>query len=169
VGFINLPERDPWRALPVWDWPHLRAIALRETQRTLGRTAAADDAAQETILRAWRHTAACHTVDRPEAWLRTIARREALRVLTRTPATEPLGDDDPDGSDHADEVADRVDVTRALRRLSGRERDVVLRHYWQDMSCEQIAHELACPLGTIKVRLHRARKKLGAALDGPVA
>ena len=33
---------------------------------------------------------------------------------------------------------------------------------------EEIAHELACPLGTIKVRLHRARKKLGAALGRPV-
>ena len=92
-----------------------------------------------------------------------------MRVLTRTPATEPLGDADPEGSDHADEVDERVDVGRALRRLSGRERDVVLRHYWQDMSCEEIAHELACPLGTIKVRLHRARKKLGTALGGPVA
>ena len=58
-----------------------------------------------------------------------------------------------------------MDVVRALKRLSAHERDVVVRHYWQDMSCEAIASELACPLGTIKVRLHRARRKLGAALD----
>jgi DNA-directed RNA polymerase specialized sigma24 family protein len=32
-------------------------------------------------------------------------------------------------------------------------------------SYEEIAGELACPLGTIKVRLHRARHKLGAALE----
>jgi RNA polymerase sigma factor (sigma-70 family) len=51
-----------------------------------------------------------------------------------------------------------------LKRLSARERDVVVRHYWHDMSCEEIATELACPLGTIKVRLHRARHKLGEAL-----
>jgi len=149
---------------PSWNWPRLRTIALLEAQRTLGCTAAADDAAQETILRAWRHTAACRTVDRPEAWLRAIARREALRVLTRTPVTEPLGAAVPGDCDHADEVAERVDVSRALRRLSGRERDVVLRHYWQGMSCEEIARELACPLGTIKVRLHRARQKLGPVL-----
>ena len=160
MGFINLPDREP----PAWDWPRLRAVALREAQRTLGRTAAADDAAQETILRAWRHTTTGCTIDRPEAWLRAIARREALRVLSRTPATEPLGVAVPGEQDHADEVAERIDVSRALRRLSGRERDVVLRHYWQGMSCEEIARELACPLGTIKVRLHRARQKLGAAL-----
>jgi RNA polymerase sigma-70 factor (ECF subfamily) len=139
-------------------------IALREAQRILGCTTAADDAAQETILRAWRHSATCRTVDRPEAWLRAIARREALRVLTRTAATEQLGTTEPGERDHADEVAERIDVSRALRRLSGRERDVVLRHYWQGMSCEEIARELACPLGTIKVRLHRARQKLGPAL-----
>lgn len=69
--------------------------------------------------------------------------------------------------DHAGAAEARIDVARALKRLSARERDVVVRHYWQDMSCEEIAAELACPLGTIKVRLHRARHKLGAALSEP--
>ena len=88
-------------------------------------------------------------------------------MLMRTAATEQLGTTEPGERDHADEVAERIDVSRALRRLSGRERDVVLRHYWQGMSCEEIARELACPLGTIKVRLHRARQKLGPALARP--
>jgi RNA polymerase sigma factor (sigma-70 family) len=70
----------------------------------------------------------------------------------------------PEEPDHADAAAARIDVARALKRLSARERDVVIRHYWQDMSCEEIASELACPLGTIKVRLHRARHKLSQAL-----
>jgi RNA polymerase sigma-70 factor (ECF subfamily) len=77
---------------------------------------------------------------------------------------EPAGGTLRDEPDHADEVAARVDVARALLRLSARERDVVVRHYWQGMSCPEIAGDLGCPLGTIKVRLHRARKKLGAAL-----
>jgi RNA polymerase sigma factor (sigma-70 family) len=70
----------------------------------------------------------------------------------------------PAEPDHADAAEARVDVARALKRLSARERDVVVRHYWHDMSCEEIASELACPLGTIKVRLHRARHKLGDTL-----
>jgi RNA polymerase sigma-70 factor, ECF subfamily len=136
-------------------------VALRETQRTLGPTPAADDAAQETVLRAWRQRAKCATADRPEAWLRTIARREALRLLA---SAEPPAVRLPEEPDHAEAAAARVDVARALKRLSARERDVVVRHYWYDMSCEEIASELACPLGTIKVRLHRARHKLGGAL-----
>jgi RNA polymerase sigma-70 factor, ECF subfamily len=147
---------------PLWNWPHLRAIALREVERTLGRSTAADDAAQETLLRAWRHRATCRAAERPEAWLRQIARREALRALAgREPPVVPARP----APDHADAVAARVDVARALKRLSPRERDVVVRHYWHDMSCEEIAGELACPLGTIKVRLHRARHKLAAALE----
>ena len=147
---------------PLWNWPHLRAIALREAQRILGLSTAADDAAQETILRAWRHRATCRAPDRPEAWLRQIARREALRLLASAAPPDVAARPEPD---HADAVEARVDVARALKRLSPRERDVVVRHYWHDMSCEEIAVELACPLGTIKVRLHRARHKLRAALD----
>jgi RNA polymerase sigma-70 factor (ECF subfamily) len=133
---------------------------LREAQRTLGRSPAADDAAQETILRAWRHRAACRA-ERPEAWLRAIARREALRVLA---AADPPPIADRPAQDHAETVEARVDVARAMRRLSPPERDVVVRHYWHDMSCAEIASELATPIGTVKIRLHRARDKLGDAL-----
>jgi len=113
------------------------------------------------VLRAWRHRAKCKA-ERPEAWLRSIARREALRVLSTAEPPTPHAPAEPD---HAETTDARIDVARALKRLSARERDVVVRHYWHDMSCEEIASELACPLGTIKVRLHRARHKLAEALS----
>jgi RNA polymerase sigma-70 factor, ECF subfamily len=123
---------------------------------------AAQDAAQEAILRAWRHGAGCRTADRPEAWLRTIARREALR-LTRL-AVPPLEWDDesaPEPGEAVEEViAVRVDVERALGRLTERERAVVEHYYWHDLSCPEIAERLELPLGTVKIRLHRARHKL---------
>jgi RNA polymerase sigma factor (sigma-70 family) len=123
--------------------------------------------AQETILRAWRHRATCASADRPEPWLRAIARREALRAVRAAPSPEPPEAAVRAEPDHADAATTRIDVARALKRLSARERDVVLRHYWQDMSCEEIAGALACPVGTVKARLHRARHKLGAALAPP--
>lgn len=39
-----------------------------------------------------------------------------------------------------------------------------MRRYWRDMSCEEIASELATPIGTVKIRPHRGRLKLGDAL-----
>ena len=121
---------------------------------------AAQDAAQEATLRAWRHAAACRTPDTPEPWLRTIARREALRLASpvlwlewdeaAADAAEP--DDDAIGA--------RVDVRRAVGRLSDRERVVVEQYYWHDLSCAEIADALELPVGTVKIRLHRARHKL---------
>ena len=43
----------------------------------------AEEAAQEALLRAWRATDAGATVDRADAWLTTIARNEAYRLIDR--------------------------------------------------------------------------------------
>jgi RNA polymerase sigma-70 factor (ECF subfamily) len=147
-----------------WNWPQLRAVALREAQRVLGRSDAAQDAAQETLLRAWRHAGRCRSPDRPEPWLRAIARREALRIVTGAPPADPLDGLEPLVQDHAEAAARRTDVARAVRSLPPHERYVLARHYWRDMSCEEIARDLACPTGTVKIRLHRARKKLAPRL-----
>jgi RNA polymerase sigma factor (sigma-70 family) len=168
VGFIVRealaapPGTSPPKA---WDWPHLRGVALAEVRRTLGRTEIAEDAAQETVIRAWRRADTCRDPARPEPWLRAIARREALRALSRSPVAGEMTDDVPAQDDPADRIDSDVDVRRALAELTPAEREVVVRHYWQDKRCEEIAHELACPPGTVKVRLHRARNKLRAILD----
>jgi RNA polymerase sigma factor (sigma-70 family) len=48
--------------------------------------------------------------------------------------------------------------------LTAGERDVIVRHYWHDLPCEDIARQLGCPLGTVKIRLHRGRNKLQGRL-----
>src|SRR5947207_1070509 len=66
-----------------WDWAALHSHCLRSAQRVLGAQPAAEDAAQEASLKAWRHRAQCRTPERPEPWVAAIARREALRALPR--------------------------------------------------------------------------------------
>ena len=122
---------------------------------------AAQDAAQEATLCTWRHAAACRTPAAPEAWLRTIARREALRLARPVLWLEwdeasAVTSADPDD----DAIGARVDVRRAVSRLTDRERVVVEKYYWHDLSCAQIAAALELPVGTVKIRLHRARHKL---------
>jgi DNA-directed RNA polymerase specialized sigma24 family protein len=58
----------------------------------------------------------------------------------------------------------RVDVGRALRALNTAERNAVAGRYWMDLTDSQLALRLEIPLGTAKIRLHRARLKLRAAL-----
>ncbi|MEV6927215.1 RNA polymerase sigma factor [Dactylosporangium sp. NPDC051485] len=110
------------------------------------------------------------------AWLFGIAtnllrrhhRDEArlLRALART-GTDPVTDPGP-----AERVASRVDANRSSRRLAavladlpGRERDVLLLYAWADMGPDEISRVLDIPVGTVRSRLHRARKRLRPLLD----
>src|SRR5919197_3714887 len=81
-----------------WDWSWARALCLREAQRVLGRNAAAEDAAQEAVIRAWRQQARCRTPERPAPWIATIARREALRLVAgdrERPLDDVHGEESP--------------------------------------------------------------------------
>jgi len=61
----------------------------------------------------------------------------------------------------------RTDVERALRRLSEPKRVALLLAEVEGLSCEQIAHALEIPVGTVWTRLHAARRELRQLLDGP--
>ena len=66
-----------------WDWEWVRKTCWEEARRILGPSAAADDAAQEAAIKAWRHHASCRTPEQPRPWLAAIARREAYRLRGR--------------------------------------------------------------------------------------
>ena len=72
-----------------WDWGWVRKTCWEEARRVLGPSAAAEDAAQEAAIKAWRHHASCRTPEHPRPWLAAIARREAFR-LRGPPRAESL-------------------------------------------------------------------------------
>lgn len=150
-----------------WDWDLVRALCLRETQRVLGRHAAAEDAAQEAVTRAWRRRASCQTPDDPGPWIAAIARREALRLAARRRDAPLHVAEDAVGGGSADELVQRVDVRRAVATLSDADRRLLLARYWGDLTQPQAARVLGIAEGTVKVRLHRARATLRAALSSP--
>lgn len=120
----------------------------------------AEDAAQEAVARAWRH-AGSYRGEGLTAWIRTIARREALRLSERQNTWEPEDQSPEAGSEGQTElIIQRLDVSRALSVLNASERQAVLLRYWADMSDRQIASAVQAPPGTVKIRLHRAREKL---------
>jgi RNA polymerase sigma-70 factor, ECF subfamily len=148
-----------------WDWADLRAVALQEAQRVLGRTAAADDAAQEAVLRAWRHAGSCRARERPRPWVRSIARREALRTARAGSAALPIADDAAAITWDPGDVLHAIDVRRLVRRLDPVDRRILLCHYWGDLSCADTAAALGMPVGTVKIRLKRGRERLLRLLD----
>jgi RNA polymerase sigma-70 factor, ECF subfamily len=170
-GFINQHALSfPRAANPIapadaWDWRRLQQIALREASRYLDADSARD-AAQEATLRAWRRAATCS--GEPEPWIRTIARREALRIATRRrEESQPEDGDIRAQTDEAQAATERLAVADALATLAPEQQQTVFLRYWADRTEAEIAAGLSQPVGTIKVRLHRARAKLATQLAAP--
>ncbi|MEM7434568.1 MAG: sigma-70 family RNA polymerase sigma factor [Myxococcota bacterium] len=145
--------------------PELSRTALR-----LARGGAlADDLVQETLARAWQSRASFQPGTNARAWTHRILfntyvnhyrkkkrERQALdeiRGFPRTPARqahEGYGDE----------------VLRALRTLQPEFREAVELVDVAELSYQDAARELACPIGTVMSRLHRGRKRLRHALRG---
>lgn len=90
------------------------------------------------------------------------AEKTHYRALLRTTAESTV-----DG--HTECVAARVTASAArtpLGRLSAGDRDVLLLIAWCDFSYDEVAAALDIPLGTVRSRLNRARRKVRAALGG---
>jgi RNA polymerase sigma-70 factor (ECF subfamily) len=90
--------------------------------------------------------------------VREISRREALRLAGA-------------GSRRGREVRERegvqeapdpeaVALRRAIAELPPLDRALIVRFYWKEERDHEIADALGLPLGTVKVRLHRARSRL---------
>lgn len=60
----------------------------------------------------------------------------------------------------------RGELALAMARLPARHRDVLLLVAWADLGYEEVARALEVPVGTVRSRLHRARRKLRDALGG---
>jgi RNA polymerase sigma-70 factor, ECF subfamily len=149
------------RAHHSWDWKRVHGLALKEARRILGPGPDAEDAAQEASIRAWRRRAACR--EAPAAWVRAIARNEALRVAGRRRDEAPI-DVAGDVPGESPGGADRYDVRAAVGALDPSDQLLLLLRYWADLTQPEVARATSLPEGTVKVRLHRARRRLRLAL-----
>lgn len=80
------------------------------------------------------------------------------------PLADLLHDPAPDPEDMAQQAEFQGVVRSALRQLPPEQRAVVVLRYYLDMSEEEVAIETETPIGTVKWRLHAARKRLRALL-----
>lgn len=104
------------------------------------------------------------------SWLYGIAtnllRRQARQEVRGLRATARSGDREAEPG-HDAQVADRVDAQASIRRLasglaelSDADRDVLLLMSWAGLDSTEIAAALDIPVGTVRSRLHRVRRKL---------
>lgn len=124
----------------------------------------AEDAAQEAFAVACRTLSALSSGERFPQWLGTICRRTASRLAKGQPAHEPLSEErEPASSDGPAML--RRQVHEALGELDETSREIVLLHYFSELSYEEIAGVLDLSVPAIHGRLQRARRKLGEILD----
>ena len=150
-----------------WDWDELRKTCGRDLRRLLGDSHAAEDATQEALVRAWRNRHKCRRADAPGPWVRRIAHNEALRLASRSKERREAGDladERPAVGCLEEQVLARLSVEQVLKRLSGAERELVRLRYEQDLPHGDIADRLGIPESTVRVRIHRVRKRLSALI-----
>ncbi|MFD8047984.1 RNA polymerase sigma factor [Streptomyces chartreusis] len=148
----------------------------RYAARRLGE-AAADDITADTFLTAFRIRAR-YDRTRPSArpWLYGIAanligkqRRaevRALRALART-GHDPVAASWVEDTDSR--VAAQGPLADALASLSAGDRHVLLLVAWADLTYQEVAEALDLPVGTVRSRLNRARRKVRTALGADPA
>ncbi len=93
--------------------------------------------------------------------------RRALRAHARSGGRRgPAEDDFADAVDRADAERRSRLLAAAVSRLSGGDRDTLLLYALSDLSYEEVAFALEVPIGTVRSRLARARRRAGADLAG---
>ena len=138
--------------------------------RALGQHELAEEAAQQTFVRAWR-AADRFDVDRdPASWLATIAKRCALDIYRREARrpTRALTDisEREEAVDHLSaETLDAVwQVRRAIDALPREQATIVRLQHLDGLTQREIAARLGLPLGTVKSRSRRAHRALAELL-----
>lgn len=139
--------------------------AYRLAVAILRDEAAAQDAVQDAVLRAWLTWPRLRDRSRLDAWLDRIivnCCRDRLRKKARD--SHFVRELRLDGRDPASDQ--RLDALReAMTRLSPDHRIAVTLRYFDDLSIDEIARRTGCREGTVKSRLHYALSALRAAYD----
>src|SRR5437868_2981398 len=149
--------------------PFLRAFA----RSLCGNQEAADDLAQETLVKAWQSRDTFIPGTNLKAWLFTILRNQFYsdrrRAWRQAPWDQEAAERIPGGGSDQSWAAELSDTARALRCLSDEQREALILVGAGGFSYEDAAAICNCAVGTVKSRVARARKALISLLDGEEA
>ena len=150
------------RAFVVEDYPRI----VSGLSVMCGSRAAAEDAVQHALAKAWERSERGERIDQLAGWVTVVARNDLRswfrRVRAERRARAALGHGVPTESESG--ADDRVDVLQALGRLTRAQRDTTVMHYYLGMTVAEVAAALGVSDGTVKSTLHRARQILAPAL-----
>ncbi len=165
----NAHDRQAFAILFAYYFPRVKAYMLR-----VGASpAAAEELAQETLLRVWRRAASFDpAVAAASTWIFVIARNlriDRLRGERSADAFDPDPSDQPDSPPTGEALAilneRRSRVRGALAALSAEQARIIELFYFEELPHSEIARILDLPLGTVKSRVRLAIQRLRAELE----
>jgi RNA polymerase sigma factor (sigma-70 family) len=145
-------------------FPYLRSRTSRRED--------ALDALQDTLVEVWQSLPrfAYHSDAAFFKFVFTIGKRKLGRIRTMRFREEPLADEhDVADMDALQDTQSALVVSRALRTLSGKDRDIITLRYWSGLPFSDIGQILSMSEGAVRVRHHRALRELEETLTPYVA
>ena len=150
---------------------HTRGV-FNVVYRMCGDALIAEDAAQETFIRAWQNLSSYHPQTSLRNWLYRIAFNAAMDMLRkekRIIPTDiddlPLTDERPGPESQVSQHERTAMVQKAVMSLPDASRAVLVLKEYEGMSYHEIADALDIPMGTVMSRLNYARKLLKEKLE----
>ncbi|MFQ5612885.1 MAG: RNA polymerase sigma factor [Anaerolineae bacterium] len=146
--------------------------------RMLGNPGEAEDAAQETFIRAYTKLNSYDPSRKFSSWILSIAshycidrlRRRRIQLISwdDLPPWRWLPSEEPEPEDAALRRESHQYLRNLLETLPPDYRAAVVLRYWHELSYEEIAETMETTVSAIKSRLFRARKMMAAAADRTV-
>ncbi len=145
-----------------------------------------DDIVQELFIRAWKGLPRFRGDAQFSTWLYRIAVNTAIKHRSRSrneatlslaaedlagglEALQAAADAEPDSGGDPYRATHRrereQEIRQAVAALPEKQRSVVVLHYFEGLSCEEISRIVGCSVGTVWSRLHYACKRLKGVLD----
>lgn len=145
------------------------------TYRMLGSSEEAEDAAQETFLRAYSRLSQYDPQMKFSTWVFSIANHHCIDRLRKRRAThisiddnpvlENLVEDSPQPEHQALESEQGAELQALISQLDPDYRTPLVLRYWEELSYEEIAQSMGVTVAAVKSRLFRARQQLMALYE----
>jgi RNA polymerase sigma-70 factor (ECF subfamily) len=126
----------------------------------------AKDICQETFLRAYKALRRFENNSTFKTWLYRIAYNTALNYIKKYKLYNEQEIDEANyHGGNSEDIPLRMTLRKLIDRLKPEQKAIIMMHYFDELKYEEISEVLQCPVGTVKIRLFRAKHELKALWD----
>jgi RNA polymerase sigma-70 factor, ECF subfamily len=143
------------------------SLVFAVSMRVLKNQSLAEDATQETFVKAWQGAASFDQSKEIAPWLTVIAKRVAIDISRRENrrSHDQLDERIGETKDYFEQLDEVWRVRSALDSLRAEDRVVLRMLHYLGLSHQEVSEQMVVPLGTVKSRAYAARQHLIERLE----